>query len=166
MKKILVTGAAVLALSGCASIFNGTTQTVVLSSAPEGAVATVTNRAGMKVHDGATPVTLQLKRGAGYFKAESYTVTFTKDGFVPKTVQLDASVSGWYIANILIGGALGMLVIDPATGAMYTFPSTLASTLDAQPGKTSQAPGTLTIVSTDALSAEQMKAARPLVPLQ
>lgn len=165
MKQIFVAGAVVLALSGCASIFNGTTQSVTLSSAPDGATATVTNRAGLPVHSGPTPVTLQLSRGAGYFKAESYTVTFSKEGFVPKVVQLDARVSGWYIANILLGGAVGMLAVDPATGAMYTFPSTLAGALEPQAKTaTSSAPGALTVVSTDTLTAEQMKQARPLAP--
>lgn len=164
MKKFFAASAAVVALSGCASIFNGTTQAIVLSSAPEGATATVTNRAGVKVHTGATPVTLQLQRGAGYFKAESYTVTFSKDGFVPKTVQLEASVSGWYIANILFGGAVGMLAVDPATGAMYTFPSALTGALEPEVKTTSSAPGALTVVSTDTLTAEQMKLARPLAP--
>lgn len=29
------------------------------------------------------------------------------------------SISGWYFANIVLGGALAMVVIDPLTGAMY-----------------------------------------------
>lgn len=164
MKKFFAAGAAVAALSGCASIFNGTTQSVVLNSVPENATATVVNRAGVKVHSGATPLTLPLKRGAGYFKAESYTITFSKDGFAPKTLQLEATVSGWYIANIILGGAVGMLAVDPATGAMYTFPSTLTGELETRSPKTSNSAGALTVVSTDALTAEQMKKARPLAP--
>lgn len=34
---------------------------------------------------------------------------------MPITFKLD----GWYFGNILIGGLLGMLIIDPATGAMW-----------------------------------------------
>ena len=34
-------------------------------------------------------------------------------------VKLNSSVSGWYWANFLFGGAIGMLVVDPLTGAMY-----------------------------------------------
>lgn len=28
-------------------------------------------------------------------------------------------VDGWYFGNLLLGGFLGMLIIDPATGAMW-----------------------------------------------
>jgi hypothetical protein len=55
-----------------------------------------------------------------------------------------------------------MLAVDPATGGMYVFPEAVTGTLDAETPKTTQAPGTLTIVSTDSLSTEQMKQARLL----
>jgi hypothetical protein len=28
-------------------------------------------------------------------------------------------LNGWYAGNILIGGIVGLLIVDPATGAMY-----------------------------------------------
>ena len=62
-KSLFVAGAAALMLSGCASIFNGKTQEVTVSSVPEGAIASVTNGAGDQIHTGATPVTLTLNRG-------------------------------------------------------------------------------------------------------
>lgn len=162
-KSIWVAGAALLVLSGCASIFNGKTQKITLTSAPNGAMAVVTNGAGEKVHTGNTPVTLELNRGAGYFKSESYTVVLSKPGFVPKTVKLTSAVSGWYIGNLLLGGLIGMLAVDPVTGAMYTFPDSVSETLQPQAAqKTSAADSGLTIVSTETLSAEQMKLARPL----
>lgn len=30
-------------------------------------------------------------------------------------------MSGWYFANLLIGGAIGAVLIDPATGCMWTY---------------------------------------------
>ena len=30
-----------------------------------------------------------------------------------------ASVSGWYFGNLVFGGLIGMLIVDPLTGAMY-----------------------------------------------
>jgi hypothetical protein len=162
-KHVLVAGAALLVLSGCASIFNGKTQKITLKSAPDGATAVVTNGAGQSIHTGTTPVTLELNRGAGYFKSESYTVVLSKAGFVPKEVKLTATVSGWYIGNILFGGLIGMLAVDPVTGAMYTFPEAVSETLQPQAAKkTSALDGGLTIVSTETLGAEQMKLARPL----
>jgi hypothetical protein len=32
---------------------------------------------------------------------------------------LDSSVSGWYFGNLAFGGVIGMLIVDPLTGAMY-----------------------------------------------
>lgn len=35
-------------------------------------------------------------------------------------------MDGWYFGNILFGGLIGFLIVDPATGAMYTLkPDTL-----------------------------------------
>jgi hypothetical protein len=161
MKSLFIASAVALALSGCATVFNGKTQNVVLSSVPEGATAAVTNRAGENVHTGVTPVTLTLNRGAGYFQPETYTVTLTKDGFAPKKLTFTGTVSGWYIGNILFGGLIGMLAVDPITGAMYTFPASVSSTLEI---KTSGAGGSLTIVSTETLTTEQMQHARLLTP--
>ena len=52
-------------------------------------------------------------------KKEEYKVTFTKDGYAQKVVHISAELDGWYIGNILIGGWLGMLIVDPLSGAMY-----------------------------------------------
>jgi hypothetical protein len=164
MKSMIVASAAALALSGCATLFNGTTQAVVLTSTPAGATASVTNRAGEKVRTGTTPITLTLNRGAGYFKPETYTITLTKEGYAPKELVLSGSVSGWYFGNILLGGGIGMLAVDPVTGAMYTFPAKVNAELMADAEKTSRADESLTIVSTDALTPAQMKQARLLQP--
>ena len=163
MKHAFAASAVVFALSGCASIFNGPNQLVTIRSAPEGAGATVTNRAGEKIHTGTTPVTLTLRRGAGYFKAETYTVLLTKEGFADKELTIVGSVSGWYIGNQLIGGLIGMLAVDPLTGGMYTFPDSVSGTLDPQAAKTSSVGPALIIVSTDSLTPAQMKGARLLV---
>ena len=43
----------------------------------------------------------------------------------------------YYIGNIVFGGLIGLLIVDPATGAMYKLPETTAATL--QPNNTSAA---------------------------
>ena len=129
MKRVTTTttaaAAGLLLLSGCATIFNGQTQAVSIQSVPEGADISVTNSAGEKIHTGVAPVTLTLKRGAGYFRPESYTIRFAKAGFPDKEVTVTGSMSGWFIGNILFGGLIGMLAVDPVTGAMYVFPDTI-----------------------------------------
>ena len=161
MKRLFVACVVAGALTGCASIFNGSTQAVTIHSAPqEGAAVTVTNRAGQAVHNGTTPLTLTLARGAGYYKGEIYTIRLKKDGFADKEITITPTVSGWYIGNLLFGGLIGMVGVDPATGGMYVFPDSVTGELESPAAKTSSVPGTLTIVSTDTLSAEQMRGAR------
>jgi hypothetical protein len=112
--------AAVL-LSGCATIVGDSKQNVQLNSTPEGAQVTITNQDGKRVSTGETPMSVTLETSAGYFDGEEYQVTFAKAGFEERTVTVSASPNGWYIAgNLLVGGFIGWLVVDPLTGAMYS----------------------------------------------
>jgi hypothetical protein len=163
MLRTLSLVSASLMLSACASIFNGQTQSVVIQSTPTGADMVVSNAAGEQVHAGVTPVTLTLRRSGGYFRPESYTIKFTKAGHAPKEVVITGTMSGWYIGNLLFGGLIGMLAVDPATGGMFVFPDTVNPTLEvAAPSGRLQRESGLTIVSLDSLSPEMRAMARPV----
>ena len=84
----------------------------------------------------------------------------TKEGYANKELTIVGTMSGWYIGNILFGGLIGMLAVDPVTGAMYVLPETVNHSLDAEAPKTSQADGSLTVVSTESLTPAQMTQAR------
>ncbi len=44
-----------------------------------------------------------------------------KEGYVKQVVSIESRVDGWYIVgNLFFGGLLGYLIIDPATGTMWT----------------------------------------------
>jgi|SoiMethySBSTD1v2_1073268.scaffolds.fasta_scaffold1769816_1 hypothetical protein len=157
MKRIMVSVVMALlaaATSGCATIVAKSSQEITVTSAPPGAAVTVTNRAGLVVHSGNTPLTVTLRKGAGYFKPASYTLRFTKDGFEPSEMHLKGTVSGWYFGNIVFGGLIGMVAVDPATGAMYKLrPDTVEAALQAV--KITQIePGSMTVVSAEDLPAE------------
>jgi len=162
MKKTILAGAVVLALTGCATIIGGTTQPLTIKSTPEGAAVSVTNRVGEKIHSGLAPLTVVLNRGAGYFKPEIYTIKFEKDGFENKEVVITAQVNGWYFGNIIFGGLiLGMLIVDPNTGAMYSLTTDkLDEALLAVGAKTSKSDGSLTVVSIAEVPAALMKNAK------
>lgn len=170
MNKTFTVGAVALLLSGCASIFQGATQPITISSMPESANVTVVNRAGQKIHTGVTPVTLTLHRGAGYFRPEIYRITMQKEGYASREIVISGTVNGWYFGNILFGGLIGMIAVDPATGAMYSLPPNVSGTLEPAPSGAAapQAAGApqpdaaLTIVSTESLAAEVMQQARLL----
>jgi hypothetical protein len=103
---------------------------------------------------------LTLNRGAGYFTSEVYTIRFENPGFAPKELTITGTVSGWYIGNILFGGLIGMLAVDPVTGAMYTLPASVNHSFEAEPAKTSQVTKSLVVVSTESLSADQLRQAQ------
>jgi hypothetical protein len=106
-------------LSGCASIVSKTNWPVSIDSKPEGVHVSITNKSGKEVFSGKTPAVTKLKSGSGFFSKESYTVVLTYKGIEKRTINLECTINGWYFGNILFGGLIGMLIIDPATGAMY-----------------------------------------------
>lgn len=108
-----------LALGSCASIVSHSRYPVALTSAPVGATVSVVDRNGKEVFSGTTPTSVELKSSAGFFKRAIYSVSFSKPGFEKKVIPLEADVNGWYFGNIVFGGAIGLLIVDPATGAMY-----------------------------------------------
>jgi len=165
MKKIsLFCGAVVLSLSGCASIISGKTQTMTFQSTPELSDITILNRDGKKIHVGKAPVTVSLNRGAGFFVPERYTVIFEKDGYEKKEIKVTSSMNGWYIGNILFGGIIGLLIIDPATGAMYSLSTKDTNVVlnDLNKEKLQANGQSLTIVSTNEISNDVLEKAKPI----
>lgn len=117
--KFFALCALAFSLTSCATIFTATKYPVSLSTNPEGASVMIENRAGKVIFEGITPTVVKLKSAAGYMQKEEYTITFAKDGFVQKTIQITAELDGWYIGNIFLGGLPGMLIVDPLSGAMF-----------------------------------------------
>ena len=106
-------------LSNCASIVSKSNYEIRVNSVPQDALVKIYNRDGMEVYTGKTPFQVFLKSKAGYFKRAIYSLEFEKEGFAKRTYVLSASLNGWYFGNILFGGWIGMLIVDPLTGAMY-----------------------------------------------
>lgn len=115
--------ALVLALSGCATIINGTSQSVDFRSDPPGARVYVDG-----VARGETPFEADVKR------KQEHEVRFELEGYESYDVQLDRTVSPWLAGNILIGGLIG-LGIDALSGGMYQVsPSSVGVILEPLPG--------------------------------
>ena len=109
-------------LTGCATIMGqSASETLNVRSAPDQANVVITDESGIKVFEGKTPTSLPLEKKKGFFRGKKYSVSIKKDGHVEQTVIVDTKVNGWYIGgNLVFGGLLGYLIIDPATGAMWT----------------------------------------------
>ncbi len=90
-----------------------------MASTPSGATVTIYDRSGQQVMKQTTPFTASLKTKYSYFKGQQYWVVSEMPGYQPAEVQPRSSISGWYFANILFGGLIGMVIVDPTRGAMY-----------------------------------------------
>lgn len=105
--------------SGCASIVSHSQWPVYIDSEPPGARFSVENRSGKQVYEGITPAHVTLRSGGGYFVPQRYMMKFKKDGYQSVETPLGCTLNPWYFGNIFIGGVIGMVFVDPITGAMY-----------------------------------------------
>src|SRR5215208_468592 len=103
----------------CASIVSHTNWPYYIESDPAGATITVENRKGREIFKGTTPTVVRLRSGASFFTKESYVIRYKRPGYEEKKINVECKLNGWYFGNLLFGGALGLLIVDPATGAMY-----------------------------------------------
>lgn len=119
--KATLTGATAIMMASCASIVSKSEYPISLMSSPSGAKVQV-KKNGMIIHEGATPSTVTLSASSGFFTAAKYEVIFSKKGYPQQIIPLTADIDGWYFGNILAGGLIGLLIVDPATGAMFKLP--------------------------------------------
>lgn len=106
MKKTALLGL-IPFLTSCATIVNGTHQTVSISTEPCGATVK------LDCFDvGTTPTCIGMERSKNHF------VTIELPGYRSETIKFDRRVSGWVFGNILLGGFFG-LAIDAVSGSMY-----------------------------------------------
>ena len=117
--KAAIFACATLLLASCASIVSKSSWPVTIGSNPAGANVTVTNNKGVNIHSATTPTTVTLDSGAGFFKRAQYKLTFTSKDHHPHSVELKARMNGWFVGNLVFGGLIGILIVDPATGAMW-----------------------------------------------
>ena len=114
-----VIGGTCLGMTACASIVSKSSYPVTISSNPPGANFTLKKANGLAMATGTTPATISLNSSEGYFQPAKYVVEFSRKG-VTQTVPINATINGWYFGNLLFGGIIiGMLIVDPATGAMW-----------------------------------------------
>ncbi|MGJ8676081.1 MAG: hypothetical protein ACSHX0_01045 [Akkermansiaceae bacterium] len=118
MKKLLLSTVCVCALSSCASIVSKNSYPVTFTSPGKPVKVTVKADTGHIVHTGMTPTQATLGASAGFFKPAKYSVSTANT-----TSELKATLDPWYAGNILFGGLIGGLIVDPATGSMWKLPA-------------------------------------------
>jgi hypothetical protein len=70
---------------------------------------------------------------------------------------ITSKIDGWYFANIVFGGLIGMVIVDPATGAMFKLPDAASVSLDEKESKQSKLNNDLIVASIDSLTEAQKK---------
>ncbi len=107
--------AALLALSGCASIISGTSQEIAISTTPPGARCTLAREGATIADIAVTPGTAKVSRDS-----HAISVTCTKDGYLASTQYIDSGFEGSTLSNALTLGLITAGIgatIDAADGA-------------------------------------------------
>jgi hypothetical protein len=120
------------ALSGCATIVHNGPRQISVASTPPGAKVSIYDRSNNLVQVSSTPFLATLPTKFAYFKGQDYRLVFELPAHASVEVHLESKVSGWYFGNLLFGGLLGMVIVDPSTGAMFNLtPDKINQTLTA-----------------------------------
>ncbi len=128
MKKSILT-LSMLALigqplfTGCASIVSKSNYPLSIKTDPEGMSVVITDKQGKEIFEGQSPTTVMLKAGAGFFSKAEYQVVLEAPGYQKQNIPVYFKLDGWYFGNIVFGGLIGLLIVDPATGAMWKLDS-------------------------------------------
>jgi hypothetical protein len=162
MKKIIAFGLiAILIFNSCATIISGGgKKDVLINSAPPNANFRITDETGKLVSEGVTPKIVSLSGGEAYFKMKRYEVKYNKEGYYPAAATINSNFNPWYMGNLCLGGLIGMLIVDPLTGAMYKIESDKITTVLNPSATTNTA---LTTSPTAVLTTDTIKKAVVLV---
>jgi uncharacterized protein YceK len=116
MIKLLIGLVALLALSGCASVMKGSSQSINIATPPTtGAQCTLSSKEGNWSLTSPGSVTVEKSK-------EDIQARCTKPGWQDATAIIPSNFQGWTLGNILIGGVIG-LGVDAATGAINEYPN-------------------------------------------
>jgi len=96
---------------GCATIMQGSTQQINVSSLPPG--ATVLVDGGLRF---TTPAVLELSR------KDAHQIEISLDGYHPEVVDLRPVTSNMVAGNFIVGGLIGYAVDQSTGGAMRLVP--------------------------------------------
>jgi hypothetical protein len=117
----------VILLSACATMIEGTSDTVTVSTTPAGATCTV-DRDGQRIGALAlTPGSIRIDKSR-----RPLNVSCIKEGYATSLSTVQSGFTGTTFANILLGGVIGV-VVDAASGANSRYPQDIRLELAEQP---------------------------------
>jgi len=135
-----------IAVSGCASIVEGTTQNFAVNTTPKGgAKCTLTNSEGTWYVT--TPGSAQVHK-----TKHDLDITCALDGYKTAHQTISPHFNGATVGNVIAGGIIG-IGIDAATGANFNYPGDTTLAMEPLDGPvpaadTAAAPATVTAPET------------------
>jgi hypothetical protein len=111
---------AVLLVAGCATLAEGTTQTVAVDTPGAAGATCVLSSPRVTAVSITTPGVAIVKKGR-----DAIAVQCTKDCYQPSAGVLNSNLTAAVAGNILIGGVIG-LAIDAASGASHKYDGTVS----------------------------------------
>jgi len=106
-----------IALSGCATVVKGTSQSIAVTIPPvEGANCTLSSPQGNWAV--VSPGVAKVERSK-----EDVQIRCDKPGYQEAVSTIPSNFEGWTVGNLLLGGVIG-LGVDAATGAINQYPHT------------------------------------------
>jgi hypothetical protein len=123
-------------LAGCATIVGDERGVLPIRSTPADAQILIIDEAGRTAYRGRTPDQVSLAKIDGhYWGGKQYTVAISKRGYLTQRIQVDTHPNALYLGgNLLFGGIIGWLLVDPISGKMYDLSSDgIAVTLQKRP---------------------------------
>lgn len=128
-------GTLALSMVGCASIVHSGNRPVIIDSNPQGALVRITDKKGEVVTSETTPFTAKLDPRGAYFQGQKYTATFELTGYATSQAPINPQLSPWYLGNIVFGGLIGLIIVDPLTGSMWNLrPLRIEQAMEELPG--------------------------------
>lgn len=116
MTRLFAVILAGLSLTGCATIMEGTGQSVAVSTTPAGAQCDASHAGTHLGTVAATPGSLRIDKSKNDLQ-----VTCAKNGYQRASSSYSPGFVGTTFGNLLVGGVVGV-VVDAASGANYTYP--------------------------------------------
>ncbi|MEL6978634.1 MAG: hypothetical protein AAGM38_08160 [Pseudomonadota bacterium] len=109
--------------SGCATIMEGSDQSILINTAPQGATCQLSRDGDSLSTVNQTPGSANVSKSK-----DDITVLCDKAGFERTSKQVESGFEGMTLGNLLVGGVIGV-AIDAGSGAINDYPGEITIVL-------------------------------------
>ena len=120
---LLAALSATAALTGCATLVKGSSQSVIVKTDPPGAICTLSRQGKEIAVVNPTPGTVTVEKSKN-----AVAVSCTRSGYLESAGTINSEFQAMTFGNILFGGLIGV-AIDAGSGAMNEYEPSITLTL-------------------------------------